>query len=89
MKSISHKYGTSNHEVLKRFDPQFETVACKKKHRYFYPVAHSKKIKKEMVSWIVGKYGEAQPYPKGDNKSYDIVEIKRNSQDSGSNPFDF
>ena len=74
-KSINNKYKTSSIPKLKEMGIDVETKRMECKHRYFYPLAKSKKEKKLMIKWIVDTFGQ-EPYPKGEKINYDIEDIK-------------
>lgn len=75
VKGLEHQHhatyanGLSNEQLREKFGDRLYFVERARKHRYIYFHGCSKEIKESL------KY-EIQPYPKGDNKRYDIDESK-------------
>lgn len=72
-RSIFAEYGTNQMGKLKEMlgDRIQQKEQEETKSRYYYVIAQNKKEKKEILSKIKVK---SLPYPKGDNKRYDVFE---------------
>lgn len=70
-RTVANQYGTTSIPQLKKMlGDRFQVKVIEEtKSRYFYIIAQNKKEKKEILSKIKV---ETLPYPKGDNKKYDI-----------------
>lgn len=73
-RTVIAKFGTVKKEILKKSGLTSEKIITEIKHRYFYPLAISKKQKKEMINWVSEHFG-IFPYPKGPKTTYNIQEL--------------
>lgn len=78
-RSFCSKYGQFTKKKIEKLIQKGHNIIIKdqlSKHRYFYPIAKSKKERKQMIEWVQEHFG-TYPYPKGKNQNYKIEEEKR------------